>query len=153
MFSLAKALPISLLGLCVSCSSSLFTDYPDDAWIGLDAFEHGEFYAAADEFLLLDGTLGGNEFLSHAEAGMAYHVGGNLKAATDEWLKAVAVLDGYGDRPTISGRSLTEGALSMLVNDKTMPYDGEGFEAVLLHAFLAWDFLRMGSLDDAMVEV
>jgi hypothetical protein len=153
MFSPKKALSIALLGLCMSCSSSLFSDYPDDAWIGMDAFEHGEFSAAADEFLLLKGTMDGNEFLAYAEAGMAHHVGGNLEAATEEWLKAVAVLDDYGDRPTISGRSLTEGALSMLINDKTMPYDGEGFEAVLLHGFLAWDFLRLGSLDGAMVEV
>ena len=153
MLSLNKALPIALLGLLGSCSSSLFTDYPDDAWIGLDAFEHGEFENAAEEFRLLKGTLDSNEFLAYAEAGMAYHVGGDLKAATEEWLKAVKVLDGYGDRPTISGRSLSEGALSMLVNDKTMPYDGEGFEAVLLHGFLAWDYLRLGLLDDALVEV
>ena len=153
MFRLNKALSMTLLGLCVSCSSSLFHDYPDDAWRGLDAFEHGDFDTAANEFLLLNGTLDGNEFLSFAEAGMAYHVGGNLKAATEEWLQAVQVLDGYGDRPTISGRSLSEGALSMLINDKTIPYDGEGFEAVLLHGFLAWDFLRLGSLDGALVEV
>lgn len=153
MFSLEKALSITLLGLGVSCSSSIFTDYPEDAWFGLDAFEHGQFVNAAQEFQELNGTLGSNEFLAYAESGMAYHVGGNLEAATNEWLKAVKVLDDYGDRPTISGRGLSEGALSMLINDKATPYDGEGFEAVLLHGFLAWDFLRLNKLDDALVEV
>jgi hypothetical protein len=41
----------------------------------------------------------------------------------------------------------------MFLNDKTIPYDGEGFEAALLHGFTAWDFLRMGDLNGAMVEV
>ncbi|MDP7061409.1 MAG: hypothetical protein QF489_00560 [Planctomycetota bacterium] len=153
MFSPAKAISITLLGFGASCSSSVFTDYPEDAWFALDAFEHGEFQSAAQEFQLLNGTLDSNEFLAYAESGMAYHVGGDLEAATNEWLKAVRVLDDFGDRPTISGRSLSEGALSMLINDKTIPYDGEGFEAVLLHGFLAWDFLRLNKLDDALVEV
>ncbi|MGB0952938.1 MAG: hypothetical protein ACPG31_06915 [Planctomycetota bacterium] len=142
-----------LAGLCLSCSSSVLSDYPDDAWIGLDAFQHGEFLYAADEFSYLEGTRGSNEFLAHAEAGMALHVGGDLEGATKEWLAALRVVEGFGERPTISGRSVSEGALSMIVNDKTMPYDGEGFEVVLLHAFLAWDYLRLGKLDDAMVEV
>lgn len=152
-----KHFPLALLplfaGLCLSCSSSVLTDYPDDAWIGLDAFQHGEFRYAADEFSFLEGTRGSNEFLAHAEAGMALHVGGDLEGATKEWLAALRVVEGFGERPTVSGRSVTEGTLSMLVNDKTMPYDGEGFEVVLLHAFLAWDYLRLGKLDDAMVEV
>jgi len=141
------------LWLCASCSSSVLTDYPEDAWLGLDAFEHGEFSYAADEFSTLTGTRGSNEFLAHAEAGMAHHVDGNLEGSTREWLAALRVVQGFKDRPTVSGRSLSEGALSMLVNDKTIPYDGEGFEVVLLHSFLAWDYLRLGKLSDAMVEI
>ena len=153
MRSLKAPATALLLWFCASCSSSVLTDYPEDAFIGIDAFENGEFEYAAEEFSALTGTLGSNDFLAHAEAGMAYHVGGNLEASTREWLAALKVVDGFKDRPTISGRSATEGALSMLVNDKTMPYDGEGFEVVLLHSFLAWDFLRQGNLSGAMVEV
>ncbi len=150
---LPRLLALTVLGCSVSCASSVFTNYPDDAWIGLDAFQNGEFSYAADEFSFLEGTRGSNEFLAHAEAGMAYHVGGELEKAIDEWLTALDVVDGYAGRPTISGRTVGEGALSMLVNDKTIPYDGEGFEIVLLHAFLAWDYLRLGQLSDALVEV
>ncbi len=135
------------------CSSSLYQDYPDTAWPGLDGMEHGDFAYAARHFSGIEGTRGSDEFLGHAEAGMAWHIGGQLRRAVDEWLAAAEVLDGFGDRPTISGRSITEGALSLFINDKTIPYDGEGFEAALLHGFLAWDFLRIGDLDGAMVEV
>jgi hypothetical protein len=135
------------------CSSSLYQDYPDTAWPGLDGMDHGDFAYAARHFSGIEGTRGSDEFLGHAEAGMAWHIGGQLRRAVDEWLAAAVVLEGFGDRPTISGRSITEGALSLFINDKTIPYDGEGFEAALLHGFLAWDFLRIGDLDGAMVEV
>jgi hypothetical protein len=143
-------LPVLAAG---GCSASLFRDYPDTAWPGIEAFEDGDFAYAARRFADIEGTRGSDAFLGRAEAGMAYHVAGQLRRATAEWLEAAAILDGFGDRPTVSGRTVTEGALSFLINDKTVPYDGEGFEAALLHGFLAWDFLRMDDLDGAMVEV
>lgn len=147
------ALASLALALGASCSSSYFQDYPDTAWPGLDAMRDGDFAYAADYFTGIEGSFGADEFLGRAEAGMAWHVGGELRKAVDEWLLAAATLDSFGNRPTISGRTLTEGALSLMLNDKTVPYDGEGFEAALLHGFLAWDFLRLGDLDGAMVEV
>lgn len=141
-----------IVALGASCSS-YFQDYPDTAWPGLEGMRVGDFAYAAEQFASIEGSFGSDAFLGHAEAGMAWHVGGELRKAVDEWLQAAETLDGFGDRPTISGRSLTEGTLSLLLNDKTVPYDGEGFEAALLHGFLAWDFLRLGDLDGAMVEV
>jgi hypothetical protein len=153
MKTLASRSCAVLLGLGASCSSTVLADYPDQAFIAVDALEHGQFQAAAEEFSLLSGTFEGTQFLSRIESGMALHLAGDLEAATARWLDATATYESFGDRPTISGRSLTEGSLSLLLNDKTIPYDGEGFEIVLLHAFLALDFLRMGRLDSALVEV
>lgn len=141
------------LVLGASCSSSYFQDYPDTAWPGIEGMQEGDFAYAAEYFAGIEGSFGADAFLGHAEAGMAWHVGGRLREAVDAWLQAAETLESFGDRPTISGRTLTEGTLSLLLNDKTVPYDGEGFEAALLHGFLAWDFLRLGELDGAMVEV
>lgn len=152
MHAVLRSLALAPLLIAGACSSALYEDYPDAAWPGLEALEDGDFGWAARSFAAMEGTNGSDLFLAHAEAGMAYHVGGQLRRATQEWLLAAEALDAFGDRPTISGRTLTEGALSMFLNDKTVPYDGEGFEAALLHGFLAWDFLRMGDLDGAMVE-
>lgn len=145
-----------LLSACVLLlpGCSVFAeDYPEANATALAAFQHGDFEAAASAFAARSGALASDRFLSLAEQGMAWHVAGDLPAATGAWLAALEVLDGFSDRPTISGRSVAEGALSLVLNDKTLPYDGETFETCLLHAFLAWDYLRMGSLDDAMVEV
>ena len=120
---------------------------------GLDAFEMGAFADAADEFQLLAREYEKDAFLGHAEAGMAWHVQGDLKKSTVAWLRASTVLETYKDRPTISGRTATEGATSIILNDKSLFYDGEDYEVSLLHAFLAWDFLRLGKQDDALVEI
>lgn len=143
---------LALPALVAGCSV-LAEDYPEANTVALRAFERGDFDLAAEEFAARHGALDSDEFLSLAEQGMAWHVAGELDKAIQAWLQAARVLQEYRDRPTVSGRSLTEGALSAVLNDKTLPYDGEGFEVVLLHAFLAWDYLRLGKFDDAWVEV
>jgi hypothetical protein len=149
---LLRVAPVFLVAS--ACSSSIVGEsWPDQSWPAMDAFEFGEFMQAAEDFESLQGDLGGNEFLALAEAGMASHAGGDLDAARAYWLEAEGVLGGFEGRPTLSGRSVAEGAVSMTLNDRALPYDGEDFEAALLHAFLAWDFLRSGDLDGAMVEV
>lgn len=147
------ALAALVLALTPACSSSLFSDYPDVAGPGQAAFSQGRFEAAAEQFRTIREADEDDAFLSFAEAGMALHVGGDPAAAIEQWLRAHQVLEDFGDRPTISGRSLTEGFVSALVNEKALPYDGEDFEVALLHGMLAWDFLRQSDLDGAMVEV
>ena len=152
--SLARfATLLSLAMLAASCSSTVFTSWPQDSFGARDALDHGEFDWAAEEYQNLHGTLESNEMLALIEEGMAWHLAGAPELACEAWIEAEQALDGFADRPTISGRSLTEGALSMAVNDATLPYDGEGFEVALLHGFMAYDYLRQGNLDDAMVEV
>jgi len=128
-------------------------DYPAATAAAMRAFEQGRFEQAGELFTERSGALDSDLFLTHAEAGMAWHTAGRPEAALAAWQRAAEVLDGFGDRPTISGRSAVEGVLSLVVNDKTLPYDGEGFEVALLHAFSAWDYLLLGRFDDAWIEV
>ncbi len=152
--SLARfAAPAALALVAASCSSTVFTSWPQESFAARDALDHGEFDWAAEEFQNLHGDLASNELLALVEEGMAWHLAGAPELACEAWIEAERALDGFADRPTISGRTLTEGALSMAVNDATLPYDGEGFEIALLHGFMAYDYLRQGNLDDAMVEV
>jgi uncharacterized protein len=136
-----------------ACSSNLFSDYPETAQSGLRAFSQGRFAAAARQFEQIQEADDDDAFLAYAEAGMVWHVAGQPAKAIETWHKAEKSLEEFTDRPTISGRSIVESIGSVLVNEKSLPYDGEDFEIALLHGFLAWDYLRMGNLDDAMVEV
>lgn len=141
------------LAVTPACSSNLLTDYPAIAGPGMAAFQQGRFEAAAKQFRNIEQADRDDAFLAWVEIGMAHHVHGNPAAATEAWLKADQILAEFDDRPTISGRTISEGVASALVNEKALPYDGEDFEVALLHGMLAWDFLRQGDLNGAMVEV
>ena len=120
---------------------------------GVRAWEQGRFDAAAKLFGRIHELDQDDSFLAYAETGMVWHVASQPERAVQAWLLADGKLKSFDDRPTISGRTITEGLESMILNDKAIPYDGEDFEVALLHGLMAWDFLRMGDLDGAMVEV
>ncbi len=50
------------------------------------------------------------------------------------------------------GVSLREQALSVTVNDATRSYTGEAYERVLVHLYMALNYLQLGNLIDARVE-
>lgn len=48
--------------------------------------------------------------------------------------------------------SVTENALSFIVNDATVSYGGDDFEQVLIHLYMALNYLELGDKDAARVE-
>lgn len=48
--------------------------------------------------------------------------------------------------------SVTENALSVMVNDATVSYSGDNYERVLLHLYMALNYLELGDPDSARVE-
>lgn len=48
--------------------------------------------------------------------------------------------------------SVSENVLSVLVNDSTVSYSGDNFERVLLHLYMALNYLELGDLNSARVE-
>jgi hypothetical protein len=48
--------------------------------------------------------------------------------------------------------SVSENALSVMVNDSTVSYSGDNYERVLLHLYMALNYLELGDLDSARVE-
>lgn len=49
--------------------------------------------------------------------------------------------------------SITEQAGSLMFNDETISFQGDKFEQVLVHQYMAANYLNMGQLDDARVEL
>jgi len=50
------------------------------------------------------------------------------------------------------GASVSENALSFFVNDNTVSYAGEDYEQVLVHLYMALNYLELGQPNDARVE-
>lgn len=48
--------------------------------------------------------------------------------------------------------SVSENALSVMVNDATVSYSGDNYERVLLHLYMALNYLELGDSDSARVE-
>ena len=48
--------------------------------------------------------------------------------------------------------SVSENAMSFLINDATVSYGGEDYEQVLVHLYMALNYLELGQEDDARVE-
>lgn len=50
-------------------------------------------------------------------------------------------------------KSLTSEAGAMLTNDNTLPYEGEDFEQVMINLIAALNYIYLGQIDEALVEV
>lgn len=71
---------------------------------------------------------------------------GNYRESNEYFHKAE---DLAGDLWT---KSVTMEAASFLVNDYTIPYAGEEFERALINLFSAINYIKLGQLDEALVE-
>ncbi|MFN2426508.1 MAG: COG3014 family protein [Candidatus Binatia bacterium] len=81
------------------------------------------------------------------------HIQGNPAASNAEFDRGLALIKTYEDRAVVSANEVGRGAGSVLLNDKTLEYQGEGFEKVLIHAFKAQNYLMMGDEEGARVEI
>ena len=87
-----------------------------------------------------------SELLYHMDLGILHHYAGKYDSSIIELSKAVAVHD------DLFAKSVSNEAFSLVTNDNSRPYRGKPHEIVLLHQFLAFDYLALGKYDDALVE-
>ncbi len=87
-----------------------------------------------------------SQLLYHMDLGILQHYAGQYDSSLAELSKASAIED------ELFAKSVSNEALSFLANDNVRPYRGKPYEVVLLHQFLAFDYLALGKYDDAVVE-
>ena len=87
-----------------------------------------------------------NQLLYHMDLGILLHYAGKYDSSIVELSKAVSVHD------DLFAKSVSNEALSLVANDNVRPYRGKPHEIVLLHQFLAFNYLALGKYDDALVE-
>ena len=51
------------------------------------------------------------------------------------------------------GTSVTENLAAVTINDTSRGYEGDRYEQLLLHAYMAMNYIQLGQLDDARVEM
>ncbi len=108
------------------------------------------FYAGrlerAESDLSSSGTGGRDAVLHYMERGMIRHARGDYEGSVRDWLAAVQLQE------RLETHSASKAAASMVVNDTLLDFRGYPFERVLLHTFLAQNFMMMERWDEAAVE-
>lgn len=137
--------------LLLAGGCGIFSDYPASTEAARAAFARGDFERALERMPAPES--GPDRLLYALERGAIAHTSGDFERSLAEFERALGALESLEGRPTVSGRSVTEAVGSIVLNDKALPYDGEGFEVVLVHVFLALDYLYLGRIENALVEV
>ena len=87
-----------------------------------------------------------NQFLYHMDIGALFHYAGVYDSSTTHLRQAADI---FTDLFT---RSVTNEAAAVLTNDNIRPYRSKPYELVMLHEFLASNYLARGNVEDALVE-
>ena len=116
---------------------------------------HIEHYISRQDFLKADavvekqaGRYGAkNALLYDMDRGMTLHLAGR-------YVESNKFLDLAEQRSEqLYTKNLTSEAGAMLINDNTLPYEGEDFEQVMINLIAALNYIHLGEIDEALVEV
>jgi len=94
-----------------------------------------------------------NKMLHLCEMGALCNAMGNYKSSNQALLAGVNIAREYDDRARVSLRNSAAFAAALALNDRTIPYRGSPFERVMMHTYLATNFLLLHDLEGARVEI
>ena len=79
---------------------------------------------------------------------------GMLRRMTGDYRESNQIFEVAKQRmESLYGVSISETAASLTINDAVRGYKGDRYEQVLLHAYMAMNYLQLGELDSARVEM
>jgi len=139
------------LSLC-GAGCTVFQSYPERIGYAQGAFLDGD-YGEAAHALEIQNPPDRDKLVFLMELGTYLHTKGDYEASNEKFLEAVGIMRAYDDRARIAVRDGASFAGAVIVNDAMRPYRGSDYERVLLHTYLAMNYLLMKKLDDARVEV
>jgi len=116
------------------------------------SISRGDFTAALTVFPERS-AKGGNEVLIRMERGVLLQALGEYEKSSQEFERAKKRISFYEDKAVISATKTTTQAGSLIINEQVRPYEGEDFEKVLIHGLDAVNYLMLGDLEGARVEI
>ncbi len=91
--------------------------------------------------------------LYNMERGRYAQVVGNSDVSMADFRASMEKIRENDEKALISASAIGANVASTLVNDNAIPYEGEGYERVLLHHYQALNYLQKKDLEGAGVEV
>ena len=103
--------------------------------------------------LKANNKLGSKDLLYYLEFGELQRLKTNYDESEKAWLAADAHVQFWEKAAVYNPEKLLGGVGSVLLNDKSLPYDGHDYEKVMLTTRLALDRLAHGDFDTARVDL
>jgi hypothetical protein len=134
---------VLLILILTGCAGSHY-----EAMIGVQQAVQTGDYQRADELLSKEEDLaqGQNRLLYLLDKGMIAHLSGEYEKSNQFFAQAEARIE------QLNIISISGTASEWLINDTSQPYGGEDFERVMVHYYMALNYLMLGDLEEALVE-
>ncbi|CAN0451804.1 unnamed protein product, partial [Phaeothamnion confervicola] len=93
------------------------------------------------------------DLLFYLELGELHRLGHQVEASEKAWLTADAQVQAWEQTALANPEKLLGDVASVVLNDKSRPYEGHDYEKVMLTTRLALDRLAQGDFDTARVDI
>lgn len=135
----------------LSSGCSTFRSYKDESLAVVQDINMGNLDHA---IVTLDKNVPRDkDILYFMEKGEVLRLKKSFSESFTTWMEAEKMVDDSENEAKITLGKVGGGATSLLVNDKSMRYDGQDYEKVLLSTRLALDHISMGNLEGARVQI
>jgi uncharacterized protein len=112
-----------------------------------DNISKGEYREAIEEVRSNRSAYGDKStVLFSLDMGVLFHYAGEPDSSTKYFFAAEKEIE------DLYTKSISLAALSFVLNDNVLPYEGEDFEKVLINVFLALNYAERGLTEEALVE-
>ncbi len=143
----------ALAGACLFSGCSTFTHYTKKMDPVATALRGGNVTQAQALFPEKGLKSGTDRVVYLLEKGTLQHVAGEFDNSDLTFTDANRIFEENDMRATIAVGKAVEGAGSVVLNDKVLPYEGEAYERVYMHTLEAINYLMLGKKDEARVEI
>ena len=147
-----QAASLAVLLLAAGCAStSTFTAYPHKIQPLITSMSNRTPVDLSK--CLLSETKSNDLILYNMERGRYAQVVANSDVSMADFRTSIEKIRENDNKALISASAIGANVASTLVNDNAIPYEGEGYERVLLHHYQALNYLKKKDIEGAGVEV
>ncbi len=143
-------LGLALILVCCGCSS--LQNYTLRSAPARASAASGDYQTALSVFPDSD-ARGANEILIRLERAMILQDMGRFEESSREFEMASDRITEHEEKAVISASQTFAQAGTLLINEQVMTYEGEDFETIMLHTLNILNYLMLGDLEGARVEV
>ncbi|MEA1926941.1 MAG: hypothetical protein U9N73_01950, partial [Candidatus Auribacterota bacterium] len=137
-----------ILPLLAGCAG-----YPQRMAAMKQDFVLGDYEAALSKIDDDDCKSGDDQLLCLLERATIKQNKGDFEGSNRDFEAAYNVIRDYESRPSVSVRDMSSEVGAALYNETTLAYKGYGYEKFLIHIYKAINYLMLGDLEGAGVEI